>query len=212
VAAEEMLEESGFEALSLRDAARRAGVSHAAPYRHFPAKVDLLFALAGRGFAALDSEMARAATLSADPIAQLAEAGLAYVRLAVWHPRRTQLMFGGILDMQEAPSGVRDVAQSSFQGLVRIIEAGQRSGAFHHGDSLEVALMAWSLVHGAAMLILGGQFKYAGQISEDDLRGVMRAIHRTLMLGIVRDDCRDDLARALGSPEGNLAGGPEKCD
>lgn len=194
-AAESLLEEGGIDALSLRDAARRAGVSHSAPYRHFPAKIDLLYALVERGFRALDDEMRRAGTVSEDPVKQLEEAGFAYVRLAVRHPWRTQLMFGGVVPMQaEVPPELQEVASSSFQGLVRIITAGQAAGRFIEQDPMQLTLAMWSQVHGTAMLILGGQYgpveQSAAQNFNEHLRSIMRISFRVSMLGMLREEHR----------------------
>ncbi|MEQ9364595.1 MAG: TetR/AcrR family transcriptional regulator [Leptospirales bacterium] len=210
-AAEALLEEGGIEALSLRDAARRAGVSHAAPYRHFPAKADLLYALSERGFRALDLEMKRAGESSADPVEQLEEAGFAYVRLAVRHPWRTQLMFGGLAPMTEgAPAALTKVARSSFEGLVNIIVGGQAREAFVEQEPLQLSLAVWGLVHGTAMLVAGGQFRgSSGKPTEEELRSIVRVVHRASVLGIVREKRRAKLDQDLTLPAWFPAIGPE---
>lgn len=212
-AAEILLQEGGIEALSLRDAARRAGVSHAAPYRHFAAKVDLLYALAERGFRALDLEMQRASECSDDAVQQLEEAGFAYVRLAVQYPWRTQLMFGGLVPMgADSPPELAEIAKSSFDELVKIIVGGQASGSFVAQEPLQLTLSVWSLVHGTAMLVLGGQFRTVSAApSDEELRSMVRVVHRATMLGIVREDRRAGLNQKLGLPAWNLALGPEAC-
>ncbi len=218
-AAESLLEEGGIDALSLRDAARRAGVSHSAPARHFPAKMDLLFALVERGIRALDDEMRRAGAIDADPVAQLEEAGFAYVRLAVRHPWRTQLMFGGVVPMQaEIPPGLQEVASSSFQGLVRIITAGQAAGRFIEQDPMQLTLAMWSVVHGTAMLILGGQYGYHDRSDskqfDDRLREIMRISFRVSALGMLRDEHRGTIGAQITPssfvpPVGGQHGCPE---
>src|ERR1700674_5400381 len=87
-AAGKTLEKHGPAGLSLRAAARRAGVSHNAPYRHFPGREALLAALAAEGFAML------AERLRGQPGRAMGEA---YVRFALEHPQRFRLMFGGVL-------------------------------------------------------------------------------------------------------------------
>lgn len=157
MAASEILEEGGPGTLSLRDVARRAGVSHTAPYRHFRSRADLLYALAGLGFQELDRATREAGHVDADAREQLIGAGVAYVRLAVRHRERTQLMFGGMLPPQEAPPEVVTIAQASLDALFEMIERGKQQGVFLNRDTRELALSAWALVHGAAMLIVGGQ-------------------------------------------------------
>src|SRR6478672_7153397 len=85
-AATKTLEKEGVGALSLRDLARRAGVSHNAPYRHFPDRESLLAALAADGFEKLGQAMRGQGGK---------EMGEAYVRFALEHPQLFRLMFGG---------------------------------------------------------------------------------------------------------------------
>lgn len=158
-AAEQMLEDQGIENLSLRDVAGRIGVSHAAPYRHFPKKIDLLMALAEQGFNALGNAMEEAFE-ARTPRLRLELSGILYVRLAVAHPVRTQLMFSKTIQCDEAPASLREAGDRAFSGLVRIIGDGQQSGAFQPDkDPGSLALGAWSVVHGLAALISGGQLE-----------------------------------------------------
>lgn len=155
---EQMLEEIGSENLSLRDVAAALAVSHAAPYRHFPRKLDLLFALAERGFVDLGDAMERAYASAASPPDQLLRAGLDYVRLATTHPARTQLMFSRMLDCDDLPESLRREGERAFQGLVRIVADGQASGHFgQESDAVTVSFAVWSMVHGISGLLIGGQ-------------------------------------------------------
>src|SRR5919206_2322086 len=81
------LEKEGLGALSLRELARRAGVSHNAPYRHFPDRDSLLAALAAEGFEMLGDALEKRPRR---------EMGEAYVEFALAHPQRFRLMFGGL--------------------------------------------------------------------------------------------------------------------
>lgn len=162
-AAERLLRADGVASLSLRSVAKAAGVSHTAPYRHFADKQALLAALAEIGFARLRDGMAAAAAKHpGDPRRQLVEAGIAYVRLASAHPELTHLMFGGALPDDAADEAQRQTAQAAFQGLVRIIEDGVRAGTFVDRPPLELAVAAWSLVHGVAMLLTTGRLDRTG--------------------------------------------------
>lgn len=182
--AEAMLEEGGVESLSLREAARRAGVSHAAPYRHFSARVDLLYAIAERGFSELAAEMQRSAASSPDPAEQLHESGFAYVRLAIQHPERLKLMFGSGAVAAAAPEATLAAGRSAFQGLENIILAGQERGVFRDGPPNALAMAAWSLVHGAALLITGGQCPPQAIDSEAGLRAFVRPLTACLIEGL----------------------------
>lgn len=182
--AEAMLEEAGVESLSLREVARRAGVSHAAPYRHFPARADLLYAIAERGFVDLAAEMQRSAQSSPDPAEQLHESGFAYVRLAIRRPERLKLMFGSGAAAAAAPETTLSAGRAAFQGLVDIILAGQQRGVFREGPPTGLAMAAWSLVHGAALLITGGQCPPEALRSEDELRAFVRPLTASLIDGL----------------------------
>jgi AcrR family transcriptional regulator len=133
--------ERGAAALSLRDLARRAGVSHAAPTHHFRDKAGLLTAVAAEGFALLGEALAEAG--------DFAEAGVAYVRFATTHPGHFAVMFRPVLYHRDDPAVV--VARDRATGMLR---AGARQ-AFGDDDRLP-ALAAWSLVHGMATLIIDG--------------------------------------------------------
>ncbi len=141
--AAELLEEQGVSGVTLREVARRAGVSHNAPYRHFPDLQSLLAALAAEGFRMLD---ARAA---ASPAAAMGEA---YVGFALAHPERFRLMFGGSVSHEDHPQ-LLQAALQSHQSLVAAFRS--RSDL---PDPEAAAAAAWSLVHGLALLLLGGHF------------------------------------------------------
>jgi AcrR family transcriptional regulator len=131
-AAAKMIEKEGLSGLSVRAAARRAGVSHNAPYRHFPNRDALLAALAADGFKQL------AIALEGRTGKELGEA---YVRFALDHPQRFRLMFGSRLSRPEL--------LATFEGAF----AGMGS------EARFAAAAGWSLVHGLAQLVLDGHFE-----------------------------------------------------
>ena len=144
-AAGKILEKEGVEALSLREVARRAGVSHNAPYRHFPEREALLAALAVEGFEALGAAQRKAAAAGG-----LRAMGEAYVQFALQNPQRFRLMFGGRLAISRH-ARLREVATRTFAGLsgalsTRVPEA---------QDARDASIAAWALVHGLAQLLLG---------------------------------------------------------
>jgi len=158
LAAREMLEESNIAALSLRQVAKRVGVSHTAPYRHFPDKESLLAGIASVGMGELAAEMAEAVKLHpGDPAAQLGDAGQRYVQLALKHPQSTQLMFSGILPCQDIYPELDELSDRAFDGLKLIIEEGQSGGVFKQGDLEVLALSAWSTIHGLSLLLISGK-------------------------------------------------------
>ena len=139
------LERQGISKLSIRDAARRAKVSHNAPYRHFPDRETLLAALAAEGFQELSHALAAKAGK---------EMGEAYVAFALANPQRFRLMFGGLLKLDDYPE-LRDSARASHAALEKAF-AGQGI------DEKIAAAAAWSLVHGLAHLLLDGHFAARG--------------------------------------------------
>lgn len=145
-AARELLEKQGPDAVVLREVARRAGVSHNAPYRHFDSREALLAALAAQGFAEFAQRMASAGG---------AGMGEAYVGFALEHPQLFRLMFGGAVKLgRDAELG--RAARRAYDGLVEGFRA--------RGDVAEpdtAAAAAWSLVHGLAHLLLDGHFPQA---------------------------------------------------
>ena len=144
-AAGKILEKEGVEALSLRAVARRAGVSHNAPYRHIPGREALLAALAAEGFGMLAGVQRAAAAAGG-----LRGMGEAYVAFALEHPQRFRLMFGGQVPVARYPR-LREVATRAFEGLSGALAA-QVPEAQGAQDS---SIAAWALVHGLAQLLLG---------------------------------------------------------
>ena len=149
------MEKQGLAALSLREAARRAGVSHNAPYRHFPDRESLLAALAAQGFASLGQALEEAGKRG------LRNRGIAYVHFALEHPQRFRLMFGGALRLDAYP-GLHEQAAHAYEGLVRAF------ASMAEPRAAEVtAAAAWSLVHGLAQLLLDGHFMLATRDGHD---------------------------------------------
>lgn len=183
-AATELLREQGVAGLSLRAAARRAGVSHAGPYRHFRNKAALLRALAMVGFEALaDAVNAAAARYPDDPARQLVEAGVAYVGLALDNPERTRLMFGGELG-HAGDDDLARAAHGAFEALVAIIRNGIESGAYAGGDAGRLAVSAWAKVHGIAVLLIAGQIQVAS--SRQETIGLVREVCRVELFGLMK--------------------------
>lgn len=139
-AAEALLEKSGLEGVSLREAARVAGVSHNAPYRHFPSREALLAAVAAAGFARLAAAMD-----AADPGSR--GACRAYLGFAAAHPALYRLMFGPGLSKDAHPE-LRQAAGAAMRPLRAISAA---------GASREAAVGVWALLHGLAVLLADGQ-------------------------------------------------------
>lgn len=154
-------------ALTLRAAARDAGVSQAAPYRHFADKESLLAAVAEEGFRALSAAMREAAAHAGGELAARFRAiGVTYIRFAVDQPARFRLMFGREVANRERHLPLRQAASETFGTLVSAIEKGQGTGLIRGGDPRELSMAAWSMVHGLAALLVDGQLSPGTQAIE----------------------------------------------
>lgn len=131
-AALKKIEDEGVAGLSVREAARRAGVSHNAPYRHFANREALLAALVADGFAQLAAALAKR---------EGRELGEAYVSFALAHPQLFRLMFSSA----RVDGDLKARFATSFANL--------------GSDSAAAGAAAWSLVHGLASLILEGHLQ-----------------------------------------------------
>lgn len=160
-AALSLVAEKGPKGFTLTEAARRAGVSAAAPYRHFADKASLLAAVAEQGFVELHADLAEAAARVTDPKERVAELGRVYVRWAVAHPDHYQVMFGVESLKSEEPT-VAAAGERAFGELLGAITACQQAGIAAGSDPLELAAPLWSLVHGIASLAIGGQLREVG--------------------------------------------------
>lgn len=148
-AAAALLDEGGVAAVSLREAARRVGVTPAATYRHFADKEALLAALATQGFEAFSKAMQQAVRKAPEPFAAM---GVAYVRFAVRHPGMFRLMFGpAVADRSRSPELQAAIAKST-----QVFDQGLKMRGDAAGDAGLAALRAWALMHGLAMLSLDG--------------------------------------------------------
>lgn len=141
-AARALLEEESLADLSLRAVARRAGVSHAAPYRHFPNHEALLVELALEGFLELRGEIVSAAAQKGAESDRIAKIGAAYMRFVAKRPALARLMFGPQLPNRDSFAVLGAAADS----------IGEEIGAALHDPALGLAV--WAAVHGLAMLIL----------------------------------------------------------
>jgi AcrR family transcriptional regulator len=153
-ATEEILAIEGAEGFTLREAARRAGVSPGAPAHHFGNASGLLTEVAIRGYNDLAHALKKAASQDASPKQRLHAQGVAYVRFALRHPGRFRLMFSNSrLLSDDERLGI--AAKSAYLELKSVV-AGVVGTAPKEVET--VAIGAWSAVHGFATLALEGKF------------------------------------------------------
>jgi AcrR family transcriptional regulator len=153
-----LLSEGGLEKLSLRAAAQLAGVSHAAPYRHFRDKDALVAAIAEQGFLLLTARMQEEEkrVSASDLPARLSAIGVGYVAFAIEHPGYFRVIFGGLACEDAITPELQAAGNAAFQVLRGLVGEGVASGVLRAGDPDEMALAAWSLVHGLGMLAIDG--------------------------------------------------------
>ncbi len=153
-AADAIIRDRGIEGFSLREAARRAGVSIGAPAHHFGSATGLLTEVALLGYDSL-GEALNAVIVSDDPARDLRELALAYVRCALDHPGRFRLMFRPDLVNRDDPR----YAEASSRALTGFAGAiARRDGA--SADTMADIFLVWSSIHGMANLVLDGKAKY----------------------------------------------------
>jgi len=183
-AARQLLEENSIASLSLRAVAKKVGVSHTAPYRHFKDKESLLAGIAAVGFNELAVQMSEAVALHPnDPAGQLLEAGQRYMQLVMDNPQCVQLMFGNVLPCDDTYPDMMASGDFAFDGLKSIIEEGQSLNVFKTGDVELMALAAWASIHGLSLLFTGGHVEAAVSTSAD-IRSMTAAVTATLLEGL----------------------------
>jgi AcrR family transcriptional regulator len=171
---------------SLREVARRAGVSHSAPYNHFDDKQDLLVAVAEAGFERLRERMTAAIAGVAAADKALLACGRAYVESALENPALYRLMFGPALAKSKGgrPAAAREAGNEAKAVLLDIVVRGARAGAFAVApddgvDLGKAVLFAWSVVHGLAMLLLDDFLEV--ELTVDDL---VKEVERIVLTGL----------------------------
>jgi AcrR family transcriptional regulator len=151
-AAQGILEADGIAALSLRAVARRAGVSPAAPYHHFPDKQALLDAVAERGFDALTAAMTTRMDKVSGGAARLDASGIGYVAFAVANPALFGLMFSTLGQHPSAGTSLDVARQRAYAVLQDAVAACSPTGKASANECLRL----WAVVHGIAKLVLEG--------------------------------------------------------
>jgi AcrR family transcriptional regulator len=146
-----LISEVGPAGFTLREVARRAGVSHNAPYRHFADREKLLAAVAAQGFRELTRAMRDATQRQAEPLDRLKAAGLAYIDFALRRPEHFAVMFDAPV-AKHTSSDQAEAAEVAFRTLLAFVKACQDKRQLPAGDTLQFTLLAWTMVHGIAKL------------------------------------------------------------
>ena len=156
----ELLAEGGAGAFDLRKVARRAGVSHAAPYRHFADKQALIAAINEEGFHWLAERIqATLREVPDEPFEQLLGVALSYVRFAQENPWLMREMFSGLTIERETFANLHTASKNVYRLYAEVVRRGQESGKIVDGDPAALAGVLWSVLHGLAILIIENQMR-----------------------------------------------------
>ena len=179
-----LITEKGGAAFTIREVARQAGVSHTAPYRHFSDKAALLETVAIEGFGLMVREMHRRfGEHPDDPLQRFKACGLAYIDFAIQHPSHFRVMFGPEQSDTRESEPLRTSASACFNTLLGCITDCQTENLVREGDPHAMALAAWSIVHGFAMLFIDKHVRETG-VFERDVAAMKDVVTDTLYFGL----------------------------
>lgn len=167
----EILSREGMEALSLRQVARRAGVSHTAPYAHFADKQALIAAIAAAGYQKLYEALIAAQQPQDDPLARLMGTAHAYLQFALDEPDHFRITFSGVVEAEQDYPDYVEQSKRCFALVVKVVEDCQTGGLFTQADAQLIAVSIWSCIHGFVQLLLAKQLpgSLTAQVSIHDL-------------------------------------------
>jgi AcrR family transcriptional regulator len=163
-AALELEPDHGPLGISLREVARRVGVTHAAAYHHFENKEALVRAVAEEGFAALVAELDRDIAGARDPFFAVIDAAVSYTRFALRAPSRFRFMYGTAPSSAAPLEAKHAELLERFAGVVRSAQAGKLIAP---GPVERPAAQLWSVAHGFASLTLTGALDGAPRARKD---------------------------------------------
>jgi AcrR family transcriptional regulator len=174
-AAVTLVGEVGPQGFTLREVARRAGVSHNAPYRHFRDKDELVAAVAQQGFERLTVAMKRSAARGSTAPERLRLCGRGYVSFALRWPEHFSVMFELPSNQEKYPNYTAAGAEA-FATLSAFIIECQETGALAAGDPRPLALLSWSMVHGVAKLAISHHLPFGASGVLDFTDNASRAL------------------------------------
>jgi AcrR family transcriptional regulator len=175
-----LIQEGGLDRLSMREVARKAGVSHQAPYHYFVDREAILAAIAGEGFSKLGQSLIRAAAQAgAEPVKAVESMGRAYVEFALRHPAYFQAMFRADAVPLDRYPDARKREDEAFGKLVEGI--GQAFANEPAEVRRRIAIACWAMVHGLATLILEGSLARKVGIPKARQRQVANEVIETFM-------------------------------
>jgi len=172
----EILSEHGIEGLSMRNVAKRIGVSHTAPYNHFPDKQALLAAISTAGHEKFHQTLLETFEQFKDTSTEIiVEISWAYLQFALQDPDRFKLMYSGALEEERNHPAYMEIAQKSISLFEGIIAYCQSKGQLAEGNVQGVAIKLWSTAHGFTILILENQFP-PQYLQDQNLKELLRIV------------------------------------
>lgn len=177
VAALDLLEEQGADAMTVRAVATRAGVAPMGVYSRFGGKPGLIEALFLHGFTEMQAAVAAAG--GRDALVRLRQGCRAYRTFAIGHPHLYQLMFQRMLDLELSEESLTKAA-STFEHLAERVGDAMDAGLLRRGDPVEAAQEIWNGLHGGVML------EIAGITFTDDPEATFSAMLDTMLSGLAR--------------------------
>ncbi|MBY0369329.1 TetR/AcrR family transcriptional regulator [bacterium] len=179
-AAVDLIAEQGVRAMSFREVARRAGVSHQAPYHHFGSAEGILREIAREGFSALAREMAEAGTKEKDSVRALEQSGGAYIRFALAHPGHFRVMFqNALVKIHDEKSPLKE-SEATYDTLVGFCRRVQEEGRARHMSLEILTSLSWALVHGLATLLVEEAMSRPEGLTPNEKTAVAESVIRGL--------------------------------
>ncbi len=185
-AARAVLYEEGTSKLSLRAAARHAGVSHAAAYHHFKDKTSLIAAIAVEAFNELQAKRNKA-YLQEDltKLKRIQKMAEVYIEFALENPQEFRLMFLPEFRREDVLTDVEKAGRQSHLQMIELVTALQEEGTFIEGNPESIAINLWATFHGLATLMLDGPLFRNAKTQEGSTALITSAISH-LFYGLVK--------------------------
>lgn len=182
--ASELIGTEGIKNLSLRKIAKSAGVSQAAPYRHFDDKEHLLSEVAKAGFYKLNQEMKASPTFDTTPIETIESLSLGYIKFAQENPSYFRMMFSSELSVTMEKHSVKEQATTPIKLFIDAILDAQEINLINpHLPTELIAMNLWSMIHGLAFLLLEKQLSI-GENNIDNLREKTKKMLAMFLKGV----------------------------
>ena len=160
IASLQIVEKNGVENLSIREAAKLAGVTHQAPYRHFKNREVLLAALAQDGFEKLYAQMQPVIERETDARKKLIKIGECYFLWATEHPDHFRLMFHPSIPEYGSSESLLSVTSKMLELLLSVVAENQRAEILNQEmEPRSIARQFWAAIHGVSLLFIDNQFK-----------------------------------------------------